>query len=55
MLPLPHTFDKKFESLLSTFLFRGKPERLKLEELYNLPAKGWLGLLDIRKKQTLYF
>ena len=50
VLPLPAAITKKIELLLSSFLFSGKPERLKLEELYNKPAKGGLGLLDIRKK-----
>ena len=50
MLPLPKHIAKKIESLLSSFLFSGKPELLGLEELYNMPAKGGIGLLDIRKK-----
>ena len=50
VLPLPRTVAKKIESILSSFLFSGKPERLGLQELYNKPAKGGLGLLDVRKK-----
>ena len=55
MLPLPPSFAKKFESLLSSFLFRGKPERLKLEELFNSPDRGGLGLMDIRNKADSLF
>ena len=50
MLPLPNSVAEKIESVLSSFLFSGKPERLGLQELYNKPAKGGLGLLDVRKK-----
>ena len=50
MLPLLAAIAKKIELLLSSFLYSGKPERLRLKELYNKPAKGGLGLLDIRKK-----
>jgi hypothetical protein len=50
VLPLPGSYAKKFESLLSSFLFRGKPERLKLEELFLPSSKGGLGLVDIRNK-----
>ena len=32
------------------FLFSGKSERLRLGELYNKPAKGGLGFLNIRLK-----
>ena len=49
------SFTKKFESLLSFFLFSGKPERLKLEELFNSPDRGGLGLMDIRNKADSLF
>ena len=55
MLPLPNTIAKKMEALMSSFMFQGKPERLKLEELYNPPSKGGLGLLDIRTKADALF
>ena len=55
VLPLPASFAKKMESLLSSFLFRGKPERLKLCELYNPPSGGGLGLIDIRSKADALF
>ena len=50
VLPLRGAIAKKIKLLLSSLLFAGKPERLKLEELYIKPAKGSLGLLDVRKK-----
>jgi hypothetical protein len=55
VLPLPNSFAKKFDSLLSSFLFRGKPERLKLWELFNPSSKGGLGLVDIRSKADALF
>ena len=55
VLPLPAAISKKIELLLSSFLFSSKPELLKLEELYNKPAKGGPGLLDIRKKAKSLF
>ena len=55
VLPLPEAVAKKIESLLSSFLFCGKPKWLRVEELYNKPAKGVLGLLDIRKKADSLF
>ena len=55
ILPLPNSFAKKLESLTSSFLFRGKSERLKLEELFNPPSAGGLGLMDIRTKADSLF
>ena len=55
VLPLPGSYAKKFESLLSSFLFRGKPERLKLEELFLPCSKGGLGLIDVRNKADSLF
>ena len=54
VLPLPKSSAKKIESLLSSFLFSGKPEWLGLEELYKRPAKGGLRLLNIRKKAASF-
>jgi hypothetical protein len=50
VLPLPHTFAKKIESLTSSFLFQRKPERLKLAELCLPPERGGLGLPEVRSK-----
>ena len=50
VLPLPFTFAKKIESLLSSFIFRGKPERLKLTELCLPPERGGLSLPELRSK-----
>ena len=55
VLSLPATIAKKMESLLSSFLFSSKPERLRLEELYSKSAKGGLELLNIRKKANSLF
>ena len=50
VLPLSGSYAKKFESLLSSFLFCGKPECLKLEDLFLPSIKGGLGLIDLRNK-----
>ena len=50
VLPLPTAIAKKIGLHLSSFLFAGKPEQLKLDDLFNKPAKGGLGLLDVKKK-----
>ena len=42
-LPLPATFLKKFESLMGTFLWTGKLERLQLDEVKNPLFAGGLG------------
>ena len=55
VLPLPNTIANKVESMKSSFLFRGKPERLRIEELYNPASKGGLGLTDIRTKGDALF
>ena len=55
VLPLPNAFAKKVESMISSFLFRGKPERLMLEELFNPTSKGGLGILDVRNKANALF
>ena len=41
---------KKIESSSSTFIFRGRPERLKLAELQNPIEKGGLGLVCVATK-----
>ena len=49
IMPLPAAIAKKIESLLSSFLFTGKPDWLKLDELYNKLVKGGMGLLNVRR------
>ena len=44
VLPLPTKFLKKFESLMGRFLWAGKLERLKIDELKNPKSAGGLGL-----------
>ena len=50
VLPLPANMVKKFESASSSFLFRGRPERLKLAELQNSKERGGLGLVCVATK-----
>ena len=44
VLPLPPAYSKKIKSALSSFIFRGRQERLKLCELENPELRGGLGL-----------
>ena len=50
VLPLPNPVAKKIESRLSSFIFKGRPERLKLTELENTQGQGGLGLTCIVTK-----
>ena len=50
VLPLPAKVTKKINSILSKFIFRGRHERLKLDELENSCEDGGLGLPDIAVK-----
>ena len=50
VLPLPTNVVKKIESASSSFIFRGRPERLKLAELQNPVEKGGLGLVCVATK-----
>jgi hypothetical protein len=50
VLPLPHAVTKKIESALSSFIFRGRHERLKLAELENPVEGGGLGLTCVASK-----
>ena len=50
VLPLPANMTKKFESASSSFIFRGRPERLKLSDLQNPKEKGGLGLVCLATK-----
>ena len=50
VLPLPAKVTKKINSKLSSFIFRGRHERLKLDELENSCEDGGLGLPDIAVK-----
>ena len=50
VLPLPNKYEKKVESSLSKFIFRGRHGRLKLDELENSCEKGGLGLPNISVK-----
>ena len=48
ILPLPPTIAKKIEAPLSSFLFQGKLERLKLVKLFLPQQRGGLGLQEVR-------
>ena len=50
VLPLPPNVLKKVESASSAFIFRGRPERLKLAELENSVERGGLGLICVATK-----
>ena len=50
VLPLPGEHRRKVESRLSSFIFRGRHERLKLSELENTCENGGLGLPNLSVK-----
>ena len=50
VLPLPPQMVKKIESTASTFIFRGRHEKLKLAELENSHGGGGLGLVCVATK-----
>jgi hypothetical protein len=50
VLPLPNKYRKKIDSNLSKFIFRGRHERLQLDELQNNYEQGGLGLPNISVK-----
>ena len=50
VLPLPVKYRKQVNSSLSKFIFRGRHEKLKLDELENSYQQGGLGLPNIAVK-----
>ena len=50
VLPLPAPVCKKIEAAVSSFIFRGRHERLKLSEIQNPPSKGGLSLTCVSTK-----
>jgi hypothetical protein len=50
VLPLPLSMLKKIESAASSFIFRGRHERLKLAEIENSKTRGGLGLICVATK-----
>ena len=50
VLPLPNKYRKQIDSSLSKFIFRGRHERLQLDELQNSYEQGGLGLPNIAVK-----
>ena len=54
-LPLPVKFAKKFESAMFRFLWTGKLEKLKLDEIKNPSLSGGLNLPCIITKADFLF
>jgi hypothetical protein len=54
-LPLPFKFAKKFESAMFRFLWRGKLEKLKIDEIKNPVLSGGLNLPCIFSKADSLF
>ena len=54
-LPLPIKFAKKFESLMGSFLWLGKLERLQIDEIKNDRIQGGLGLPCVLSKANALF
>ena len=50
VLPLPTDVLRNIESALSSFIFKGRHERLKLEEIENSVEEGGLGLTCVATK-----
>ena len=55
VLPLPARYAQQLESAITRFLWRGKLEKLALQEIYNPPDQGGLGVVDIRSKADALF
>jgi len=62
VFPLPPAWASRLRSAVSTFLWRGRPERLAFDELHRPPHQGGLGLSCIQSraealltKQFLHF
>jgi exonuclease III len=54
-LPLPDRVAKKLEQIAHKFLWRGKLEKLALQELHCSRDTGGLGLVEIRSKADALF
>ena len=54
-LPLPASYAKKFESLMGSFLWVGKLEKLKIDEVKNDRSQGGLGLPCVASKAKALF
>ena len=54
-LPLPAKFAKKFESAMLRFLWMGKLEKLKLDEIKNDYLSGGLNLPCVTSKADSLF
>ena len=54
-LPLPGRVAGRLEALMTSYLWRGKLEKLALQELFCSTKDGGLGLVDIRSKAEALF
>ena len=55
VLPLPVKFADKFESVLRSFIWTGKLEKLALDEIKNTREEGGLNVVCIRSKAGALF
>ena len=55
VLPLPLKFAKQIESITRTFIWRGKLEKLALDEIKNSREEGGLNLVCVRSKADALF
>ena len=54
-LPLPSKYAKKFESIIYNFVWRGKLEKLALDETKNPKEQGGLGIVCVGSKADALF
>ena len=54
-LPLPEKFAKKFETMMGSFLWVGRLERLQIDEVKNSLSDGGLGLPCVSSKACSLF
>ena len=54
-LPLPSEYAKRFESIIYNFVWRGKLEKLALDETKNPRDQGGLNIICIRSKSEALF
>ena len=55
VLPLPSKFAKEIEAITRTFIWRGKLEKLALDEIKNSREEGGLDLVCVRSKADALF
>ena len=55
VLPLPSKFAKEIEAITRRFIWRGKLEKLALDEIKNTGEEGGLDLVCVRSKADALF